>query len=232
MRSEFNRGRLLFVFLTLRYLLHIDVLLRKICICFADYNISKTARTRNKRLKWPCGRGTICHYLVLASVIILISILILAIYTSIIRSFDLVSHDTPQNNATSLVAVRTMKKRWYFTSSRITHYSDGLRYLQELWPRADLPSIDRIENQLLFQPTRIVPVKEGNSTSGLKIIFVPNDVKRWFAEEGRGTFLKDKCPVNTCFLTNDSLLAKRSDAIIFDTSNYGFKVINSSQCAN
>ena len=123
-----------------------------------------------------------------------------------------------------------LEERWYFTLSNITYYSHSLPHLQELWPRADLPLMDRIENQLLFQPTRIILVGQGNDTNGLKIIFVPNDVRSWFAEEGRGTFLKDKCPVDSCYLTNDRTMAKKSDAIIFKTASYNSKVNNTLPC--
>ncbi|GAU98346.1 hypothetical protein RvY_09504 [Ramazzottius varieornatus] len=208
-----------------------------------------TVSPRTRRLT---GRTSIKRFLLLLCAVISFSVFLLGRSMNSKPSEDLGLHDSPQQSektAAEIGAVRDIVKlvmnigrsfvqqtfrrphkdfiaeRWYFSPSKknVTFYSSALPDLHELWPRADLIQMDRIENQLLFKPSWITPVGQGNSTNGLKLIFVPDNVDSWYSEEGRGTFLKDKCPVNTCFLTNDKTLAKKADAIMFRGSSYGYR---------
>lgn len=114
------------------------------------------------------------------------------------------------------------KEKSYYTAEHFARYD-----LHSLWPQQNFQS-DRIENQLLYQP-KPSPEQDGlsspaginhsitaenNATERHKIIFVTGSLSEWYVERGQGSFLKDKCPVNTCSVTNDAAQFATADAVV------------------
>ncbi|RXG73947.1 Glycoprotein 3-alpha-L-fucosyltransferase A [Armadillidium vulgare] len=90
---------------------------------------------------------------------------------------------------------------------------------QKLWPDED--EGDRIVEQLMYKPPLPPPEEDHpdvggeNSPLSYKKILMYNGVSSWNVKAGRGAFLKQKCPVDTCVLTGSRSEASTADAIVF-----------------
>ncbi|XP_034668715.1 glycoprotein 3-alpha-L-fucosyltransferase A-like [Drosophila subobscura] len=110
------------------------------------------------------------------------------------------------------------KKPWYFKNGELypgpaIDYSLGVQrqaIVHKLLPDQVLQN-DRIANQLMYVPHNYAEIK----TSGkLKTILLPHGLLKWNVTKGREIFLSDKCPVDTCQITEDNALADTADMII------------------
>lgn len=58
----------------------------------------------------------------------------------------------------------------------------------------------------------------------VKKILLANGLGTWGVHAGRTEFLRNKCPVNRCYLTADSREAATADAILFKDHHTPFAV--------
>ena len=80
-----------------------------------------------------------------------------------------------------------------------------------LYPE-DNPGKDRITDQLMFLP----PVTKDTAKVKLKKILLWNGLSSWGGvRSGRGEFLAQECPVNTCSITTTRDRAGQADLILF-----------------
>ncbi|XP_041450757.1 glycoprotein 3-alpha-L-fucosyltransferase A-like [Drosophila obscura] len=74
------------------------------------------------------------------------------------------------------------------------------------------PEKDRIVNQLMYVPHNYEKI---NASGQLKTILLVHGLLQWNVKRGRDVFLSDKCPVDSCELTNDLDMAGTADMILY-----------------
>lgn len=77
---------------------------------------------------------------------------------------------------------------------------------------------DRIPEQLMFIPPAgtTIPDNPEDPSTPLKKILLWNGVSSWGnTRPGRGTFIKEKCPVTTCAITTSRTEATSADLVLF-----------------
>jgi len=81
----------------------------------------------------------------------------------------------------------------------------------------DARDSDRIVSQLMsLPPEASVPKNRDSSEAPLKTILLWNGIQSWGGlRQGRGVFLKEKCPVSTCAISSSRLDAQRADLVLF-----------------
>lgn len=80
-----------------------------------------------------------------------------------------------------------------------------------IWPSLDNYEDDRILRQMTHIPNS---VGDGSSVP-IKTILLYNGYKDWGVKPGMATFLEQKCPVNSCQLTDSRRTAHSADAVLF-----------------
>ncbi|XP_026844829.1 glycoprotein 3-alpha-L-fucosyltransferase A-like [Drosophila persimilis] len=105
------------------------------------------------------------------------------------------------------------KGKYYPPPSRAynNHSLQNQRDAPKLLPHQD-PHKDRIVNQLMYVPHDYAKIK---ASGRLKTILLYNGRRTWNVKKGRDLFLKDKCPVDTCEVTDDMGLAHTADMILY-----------------
>lgn len=77
------------------------------------------------------------------------------------------------------------------------------------------PNYDRIPEQLMFYPES-VPENSENSETPLKKILLWNGASSWGGiRPGRGVFLKEKCPVNSCVIASNKQEVQSANLVVF-----------------
>ena len=105
---------------------------------------------------------------------------------------------------------------WYFTTgerypkSAVRNRKTKKR-VARLLPSED-PSSDRITNQLMFVPPNYDQMKMENRN---KVILLYNGISSWNVRGGREVFLSNKCPVDTCTLTDNRDMAAKADMLLY-----------------
>lgn len=81
----------------------------------------------------------------------------------------------------------------------------------------DFPDHDRIPEQLMYLPPKhAVPKNMDDVNAPLKKILLWNGIQSWGGlRAGRGVFLKEKCPVNSCVISSSRLDAQQADLVLF-----------------
>ena len=93
---------------------------------------------------------------------------------------------------------------WYMRGGTLLPMVGGSRGLLP----EDSPGEDRITNQLMFLPP--------NPRQGVKNILVWSGLSSWGGvRPGRGVFLAQECPVNTCSITTTRAKADLADLVLF-----------------
>lgn len=93
------------------------------------------------------------------------------------------------------------------TRARTSH-KNGARS-SRVWPEEQIDD-DRVEEQLMFVPTRY----EYNNAL-MKTILLYNDFSSWMVDVGQIEFLSKHCPVNRCIITKNKSEGPIVDAIVF-----------------
>ncbi|XP_055335097.1 glycoprotein 3-alpha-L-fucosyltransferase A-like [Paramacrobiotus metropolitanus] len=109
--------------------------------------------------------------------------------------------------------------RWYLPAEGdAANYQDTDILIwdkQDLWPEQN-PLSDRIENQLIYRPATAMDYNANDTGDvALKTIYLPEGYSSWGVEGERKVFVvRDKCPVNTCRLTDKANEADTADAVL------------------
>ena len=76
---------------------------------------------------------------------------------------------------------------------------------------------DRILNQLMYlPPPKSYPKDQESSSAPLKLILLWNGIGSWGGiRQGRGVFLKEKCPISTCAISSSRLDSQKADLVLF-----------------
>ncbi len=76
---------------------------------------------------------------------------------------------------------------------------------------------DRIPDQLMYVPPKgFVPDNPEDPSTPLKKILLWNGISSWGGHRaGRGVFLKERCPVNSCVLSSSRTDASEADLVLF-----------------
>lgn len=105
---------------------------------------------------------------------------------------------------------------WYFTTGE-RYPKPALRNrktkkrVARLLPSED-PNNDRITNQLMFVPPNYNQMRTENRN---KVILLFNGLSQWNVKGGREVFLNNKCPVDTCTLTENREMAAKADMLLY-----------------
>ncbi|GAB1604738.1 glycoprotein 3-alpha-L-fucosyltransferase A-like [Argonauta hians] len=102
-------------------------------------------------------------------------------------------------------------------------YHDNSTEFFNLWPGNRWDVGDRIEAQLKYVPLNYVPDKFPRNqehifrknAKKLKKILIYNGFSVFQQKLGQDTFFDNKCPINTCYLTDDKSTSATADAILF-----------------
>lgn len=119
--------------------------------------------------------------------------------------------DTENTNEESSMALP-----WYFSTGErypkpaIRNRKTNKR-VARLLPSED-PANDRITNQLMFVPTNYEQMRAENRN---KVILLFNGLSQWNVKGGREVFLSNKCPVDTCTLTENREMASKADMLLY-----------------
>lgn len=105
---------------------------------------------------------------------------------------------------------------WYFTTGErypkpAARNRKTKKRVARLLPSED-PNNDRITNQLMFIPPNYEQMKTENRN---KIILLYNGLSQWNVKGGREVFLSNKCPVDTCTLTDNREMAAKADMLLY-----------------
>lgn len=105
---------------------------------------------------------------------------------------------------------------WYFSTGErypkpAMRNKKTKKRVAKLLPSEDTTS-DRITNQLMFVPPNYEQVKTENRN---KVILLYNGLNQWNVKAGREVFLNNKCPVDTCVLTENRELAAKADMLLY-----------------
>ncbi|SPP78911.1 glycoprotein 3-alpha-L-fucosyltransferase A-like [Drosophila guanche] len=110
------------------------------------------------------------------------------------------------------------KKLWFFRNGELypspaMEYSRNM-YIPYYWllPDLRLSQSDRIVNQLMYVPDDYGDVKASRQ---IKTILLYNGLLKWNVTKGRDVFVSDKCPVDTCQLTDDMGMVEDVDMILY-----------------
>jgi glycoprotein 3-alpha-L-fucosyltransferase len=81
----------------------------------------------------------------------------------------------------------------------------------------DYPNHDRIPEQLMcLPPKHALPAKMDDANAPLKKILLWNGIQSWGGlRAGRGVFIKEKCPVNSCVISSSRLDSQQADLVLF-----------------
>lgn len=105
---------------------------------------------------------------------------------------------------------------WYFAKgeryprSAVRHRKTKRR-VARLFPQED-PHSDRITNQLMFVPPHY---DQARAESRNKVVLLYNGLNQWNVRGGREVFVGNKCPVDTCTLTDNRELAAKADMVLY-----------------
>jgi hypothetical protein len=107
------------------------------------------------------------------------------------------------------------ERPWYMRGGKIRPQASADQTSKaEVWPE-DLPGEDRIPDQLMYIPNGL-PDKLDDPAVPLKKILLWNGISSWGGlRAGRGEFLKQQCPVNTCAITSSRTETKDAELVIF-----------------
>lgn len=105
---------------------------------------------------------------------------------------------------------------WYFSNGErypktAVRNRKTKRRVARLLPSEDLHS-DRITNQLMFVPPNYEQMK---TESRNKVILLFNGLSQWNVKGGRDLFVNNKCPVDTCTLTDNREMASKADMLLY-----------------
>lgn len=105
---------------------------------------------------------------------------------------------------------------WYFANGErypkpAVRNRKTKKRIARLLPAED-PNSDRITNQLMFVPPTFDQMKSDNRN---KVILLYNGLSQWNVKGGREVFLSNKCPVDTCTLTDNRDMASKADMLLF-----------------
>lgn len=113
-----------------------------------------------------------------------------------------------------LVVPEPQQRPWYMEggSVRPPPYKEGVAVFPD-----QAEGSDRILNQLMhLPPPGAYPANQDSSTAPLKLILLWNGIGSWGGiRQGRGVFLKEKCPVSTCAISSSRLDAQKADLVLF-----------------
>lgn len=121
------------------------------------------------------------------------------------------SHQTNNNNEESNLVLP-----WYFSTGErypkpAIRNRKTKKRVARLLPSED-PNSDRITNQLMFVPPNYEQVRTENRN---KVILLYNGLSQWNVKGGREVFLNNKCPVDTCTLTENREMAAKADMLLY-----------------
>jgi len=142
----------------------------------------------------------------------------ISIHNDITTSTKLSTTTTTTTSATTVSStdseVSVSDRPWYMIGGerRPNHDDQPLPIFPE-----DLPSSDRIPEQLMYLPPAAKLYKTlSESEVPLKKILLWNGASSWNGlKPGRGVFLKEECPVSSCALVSSRSEAERADLVIF-----------------
>lgn len=106
---------------------------------------------------------------------------------------------------------------WYFKNGKKRPKPSDKR--ESMFPFED-PASDRIQNQLMFIPENYDNMKQ----KGNKVIFLVNGAENWEGVSGQDVFLKNRCPVYSCTITDDRSFLTTANLLLYkDVLKYQIK---------
>ena len=107
---------------------------------------------------------------------------------------------------------------WYMEGGKVfpTVKDRSVSLAEPIFPR-DLNGSDRILSQLMHMPPKgSFPKNQDSSDAPLKTILLWNGIQSWGGlRQGRGVFLKEKCPVSSCAISSSRLDSQKADLVLF-----------------